>query len=160
MSKLEIENLRAILNNAQKSGNTQEIIDCYNALGEEYRKRGDNDSLMNAIKYHKMETRECEEHDMIDASASAYRYLGDSYRDIGDIANAKKCYHTALALMRGNLEHVSECEKKHACSSDAIHEENVFLQSCQNEAKLLEYYRSLCNLGISYLNEVGFLPGE
>lgn len=125
---------------------------------------------MNAIKYHKMETRECGEHDMIDASASAYRYLGDSYRDIGDIANAKKCYHTALALMRGNLEHVSECEKKHACSSDgellrvvlclAIHEENVFLQSCQNEAKLLEYYRSLCNLGISYLNEVGFLPGE
>lgn len=26
MSKLEIENLRAILNNAQKSGNTQEIV--------------------------------------------------------------------------------------------------------------------------------------
>ena len=41
------------------------------------------------------------------------------------------------------------------CNGVAIHEENAFFQNCHNVPKLVEYYRSLCNLGLSYLNEVG-----
>ena len=41
------------------------------------------------------------------------------------------------------------------CNGVAIHEENAFFQNCHNVPKLVEYYRSLCNLGLSYLNEAG-----
>ena len=41
------------------------------------------------------------------------------------------------------------------CNGVAIHEENAFFQNCRNVPKLIEYYRSLCNLGLSYLNEAG-----
>ena len=31
--------------------------------------------------------------------------------------------------------------------------EKTFYSTCQSVARLLEYYRSLCNLGLTYLNE-------
>ena len=37
-----------------------------------------------------------------------------------------------------------------------IKEERSFLSQCTNLPKLLEYYRSLCNLALTYLNEVFF----
>ena len=55
---------------------------------------------------------------MVDASATANRFLGDCYRAIGDIVNAKACYHTALSLMRGTHKHVHDCERLHACSNE------------------------------------------
>lgn len=117
-----------------------------------------------AIHYHRMEIELCEENDLVFESACAHRFLGDVYRDQGDIQNAKKSYHIALGMIRQQCDHVSSFEEEHACSSSgmelklfailAIRQEQSFLSTCSQLPILLEYYRSLCNLALVYLNEV------
>lgn len=69
-----------------------------------------------AIRYHKLELELCEEKDYVFETACSNRFLGDVYRDIGDIENAKKCYHRSLGIIRQNCDHVSSFIEEHACS--------------------------------------------
>ena len=66
-------------------------------------------------------------------------------------------------MIRQDCQHISDVYEEHACSSTgilvlclwylAIAMEKSFHSSCQKTSILMEYYRSLCNLGLVYLNE-------
>ena len=125
---------------------------------------GDSKSLELAITYHKKELAVCEDEDLVEEYIIATRFLGDCFRDVGDIKEAKKQHHRSLALIRQDCQHISEMYAEHACSSSgrvfswcilylAITMEKSFYSTCQSISRLLEYYRSLCNLGLTYLNE-------
>lgn len=85
-------------------------------MGEEYRKKGDEESLRIAIEYHELELKNCEENDLVFESACSCRFLGDVYRDSEDIQSAKNCYHKALGMIRQNCNHVSSYIEEHSCS--------------------------------------------
>ena len=125
---------------------------------------GDSKSLELAITYHEKELSVCEDEDLVEEYIIATRFLGDCFRDIGDIKKAKKQYHRSLALIRQDCQHISKMYEEHACSSScsvlelyilcvAMTMEKTFYSTCQSVTRLLEYYRSLCNLGLTYLNE-------
>lgn len=117
-----------------------------------------------SIFYHQKELDVCIDNDLVFESACSNRFLGDVFRESGDIQNAKKCYHNALGFIRQECDHVHSLNEEHTCSSSGIllfiviyiviKEERSFLSHCTHLPKLLEYYRSLCNLGLTYLNEV------
>ena len=126
MSKREIESLQQSLRNAEEHSNRREVviplfccllaqIECCNALAEEYRKRGDEESLNSALTYHNMELDVCREIDSVNSAILALRCLGDCYRDLGDIQEAKPYYHDALALNRQKCKHVDDLQQEHAC---------------------------------------------
>lgn len=60
-----------------------------------------------------------------------------------------------LTSVRDSMPAATRVRDAIECNGVAIHEENAFFQNCHNVPKLVEYYRSLCNLGLSYLNEAG-----
>ena len=84
-------------------------------MAEEYRKRGDEESLHSALTYHNMELDVCREIDSVNSAILALRCLGDCYRDLGDIQEAKPYYHDALALNRQKCKHVDDLQQEHAC---------------------------------------------
>ena len=139
---------------------------CCNALAEEYHKRGDEESLESALQYHTMELETCRTINNVRSATTALRCLGDCSRDLGDIQSAKRYYQQALYLSRESCRTVDDVKQEHTCSSKsrywngcwevAVKAERSFLSSCQDVPKLMEYYRSLCNLGLTYLNEVRF----
>ena len=92
-------------------------ITCYNALAEEYRKMGDPKSLETAILYHQKELAVCEEEDAVQEAVVASRFLGDCYRERGEIKKAKQQYHRALALLRQECHHISDLYEEHTCST-------------------------------------------
>lgn len=133
-------------------------------MAEEYRRIGDSKSLELAISYHEKELKVCENEDLIEEYIIATRFLGDCFRDAGEIQKAKKQYHQSLALIRQDCQHISDVYEEHACCSSgklwmtrhsflAITMERTFFSTCQSSSRLLEYYRSLCNLALAYLNE-------
>ena len=106
------------------------------------------------------------DNDLVFESACSNRFLGDAYRELNEIQKAKKCYHNALGFIRQECDHVHSLNEEHTCSSSGIYlfiisnivikEERSFLSHCTNLPKLVEYYRSLCNLALTYFNEVFF----
>ena len=96
-------------------------MNCYNAIAEEYRKQGDVESLQKAVHFHQLELSCCKQIDFVQGYSIALRFLGDCYRDLGDIANAKQCYHDALSLARQNCIHIADLVHEHACASTGIY---------------------------------------
>lgn len=92
-------------------------ITCYDALAEEYRKMGDPKSLETAILYHQKEYAVCEEEDAVEEAVVASRFLGDCYREKGEIKKAKRQYHRALGLLRQECHHISDLYEEHTCST-------------------------------------------
>ena len=92
-------------------------ITCYDALAEEYRKMGDPKSLEIAILYHQKEYAVCEEEDAVEEAVVASRFLGDCYREKGEIKKAKQQYHRALGLLRQECHHISDLYEEHTCST-------------------------------------------
>lgn len=90
---------------------------CCNALAEEYRKRGDEESLESALEYHNMELEMCRTVNNIRSAVTALRCLGDCSRDLDDIQNAKHYYQQALYLSRESCRTVDDVKQEHTCST-------------------------------------------
>ena len=78
---------------------------------------GDPKSLETAILYHQKELAVCEEEDAVQEAVVASRFLGDCYRERGEIKKAKQQYHRALGLLRQECHHISDLYEEHTCST-------------------------------------------